>query len=54
MALISCPECEHRVSSYAVACPNCGFPLALIDQLKNDGTVDSIAVEAALLAAERH
>lgn len=27
MALIICPECKREVSSYANACPNCGFPL---------------------------
>ena len=28
MALIKCPECEKDVSSSAVACPNCGHPIA--------------------------
>lgn len=28
MALISCPECGHRVSSAAAGCPSCGFPVA--------------------------
>ena len=28
MALINCPECNHQVSTDAVACPNCGRPLA--------------------------
>lgn len=28
MALITCPECAHQVSSSAVACPNCGHPFA--------------------------
>lgn len=27
MALIDCPECGRRVSSEAVACPQCGFPI---------------------------
>ena len=27
MALIICPECKREVSSYANACPSCGFPL---------------------------
>jgi hypothetical protein len=26
--LISCPECERRVSDRAKACPDCGFPVA--------------------------
>jgi hypothetical protein len=27
MALLSCPECGHQVSSSALACPQCGFPI---------------------------
>ena len=27
MALIECPECRGKVSSSAVACPHCGFPV---------------------------
>ena len=27
MALIDCPECQGKVSSLAVACPQCGFPV---------------------------
>ena len=28
MALIECPECEHKVSDKAQNCPNCGYPVA--------------------------
>ncbi len=28
MALIRCPECKNVVSSEAVSCPHCGFPIA--------------------------
>lgn len=28
MALIQCPECSREVSDRAVACPDCGFPIA--------------------------
>ena len=28
MALIQCPECSREVSERAVACPDCGFPIA--------------------------
>ena len=27
MALIKCPECGKEISSFAKACPNCGFPV---------------------------
>lgn len=27
MTLILCPECTHKVSSMAIFCPNCGYPL---------------------------
>lgn len=25
MALITCPSCGQQISSFAVACPNCGY-----------------------------
>lgn len=28
MALVSCDECGHTISSKASACPNCGAPVA--------------------------
>ena len=28
MALITCPECGREVSSFAEACPGCGYPIA--------------------------
>lgn len=27
MSLITCPECGHSVSSMAISCPGCGFPI---------------------------
>lgn len=27
MSLISCPECDHKVSDRASACPSCGYPM---------------------------
>lgn len=27
MALINCPECQHRVSDKATSCPECGHPI---------------------------
>lgn len=29
MALIKCPECSREVSTFATACPGCGFPLGV-------------------------
>lgn len=29
MTLISCPECTHNISSAAVFCPSCGYPLKI-------------------------
>jgi hypothetical protein len=28
VALVDCPECGRQVSTLAVACPHCGFPLS--------------------------
>jgi hypothetical protein len=28
MALITCPECEKRISDRAGTCPSCGYPIA--------------------------
>lgn len=27
MSLIDCPECQHRISDKAYACPQCGNPM---------------------------
>lgn len=36
MALISCPECGHKVSTAAEACPGCGFPVSKMDAVIPD------------------
>lgn len=28
MAIINCPECKNEISSQAINCPHCGFPIA--------------------------
>jgi membrane protein YdbS with pleckstrin-like domain len=43
MALIPCPECSRQISTAAVACPHCGFPVA---SAKPDG--GSLAPRQAL------
>lgn len=37
MALIVCPECGENISSYAEACPYCGYPMKN-DPAKNNNT----------------
>ena len=44
MALTKCPECSKEVSSQAVACPHCGFPLA--NASKDSAQVELPKVEA--------
>ncbi len=29
MAIITCPECGHRVSDKATACPSCAYPMGV-------------------------
>jgi TPR repeat protein len=36
MALLKCPECGHKVSSFAKVCPNCGCP---IEEVKSQNDV---------------
>lgn len=38
MPLITCPECNNSVSSYAKVCPNCGYPISehILNQPKYD------------------
>src|SRR5687768_8978595 len=33
MALIHCPDCEREVSSRAVACPQCAYPIHALTSL---------------------
>lgn len=33
MALLTCPDCRGRVSSEAVSCPHCGFPVSDLGRL---------------------
>lgn len=55
MALISCPECGHQVSTEAQACPGCGFPLEERRDLSvpsppaQADAVDSVGAQEVLL-----
>ncbi|MCA9577113.1 MAG: hypothetical protein KC668_16835 [Myxococcales bacterium] len=42
--LISCPECERKVSDRAVACPDCAFPIA--EELREVRAREAAAREA--------
>lgn len=35
MALLQCPECGHKVSSEALSCPECSFPVEKIHKQFN-------------------
>ena len=37
MALISCPECEHEVSTQAENCPKCGCPISSVEEIEKAG-----------------
>lgn len=38
MALINCPDCNNQVSTSAVACPQCGAPIAEARQAQAAGS----------------
>lgn len=47
MALIKCPECGKDISDTAVACPNCGYPIARMNpaqQQQGQGNINPMAV----------
>lgn len=46
MALIQCPECGKRVSSFAKNCPECGYPIAKQDnELENNTEIAPNGIE---------
>ena len=52
MALVNCPSCGQQISSFADACPHCGFPLAKISRSAGDVVVvrRGFALAAVILA----
>ena len=36
MALIKCPECNGKVSSFAIICPHCGFPMRKYNEIDKE------------------
>lgn len=43
MALMSCPECQARLSDRAFACPACGYPLREGEGRTLPGMIGSVA-----------
>lgn len=43
MALIVCPECGHKISSYADKCINCGCPMSVIQKLLDSSKQQQVA-----------
>ena len=44
MALVDCPECGRRISEYARACPDCGYPISNPPTLKRHSSSDDRAL----------
>jgi DNA-directed RNA polymerase subunit RPC12/RpoP len=49
MALQDCHECKKKVSTEAVACPNCGAPVIIQPETENPGCLKSIFVTLLIL-----
>jgi hypothetical protein len=50
VALISCPECEERLSTHAELCPHCGYPYKK-KRLKRERLRMTVVLSMTLLAA---
>lgn len=46
MALIVCPECRHKFSTYAQTCPRCGFPLRAVTPLSDNDQLTALNASA--------
>lgn len=46
MALITCPECQTEVSSFAKACPKCAYPMAPPSQAQEPHSDYAVQAEA--------
>lgn len=49
MALITCPECGKQVSSLAPMCPNCGYPIA---SMNNNSATEKVAPKSSTLQSK--
>lgn len=49
MALVSCPECNKKISDRAISCPNCGFPFQELkkSQNKSSKAISSISTSSS-------
>jgi hypothetical protein len=50
VALISCPECDDRLSTHAELCPHCGYPYKK-KRLKREKFRMGVVLSLTLLAA---
>jgi uncharacterized protein len=51
MALIHCPDCERQVSSRAVACPQCAYPIQNLTNLTDAAMQNEVDMIRDLLRA---
>lgn len=52
MALITCPECAHQVSTEAEVCPQCGYPIGRTTE-KSVGPAGQKCYACAAMATTR-
>lgn len=46
MALVTCPDCEHRISDAAPACIHCGRPMTAVAKVDDAPVVQPVVVRA--------
>jgi len=51
MALITCKECQHQISSRAATCPSCGAPIARAPRKTSVGTIIAASLIVAVIVA---
>lgn len=48
MSLITCPECGREISNTASSCPQCGYVLVLVDELRRKTELSEIVRKKGL------
>jgi len=49
MALTTCKECKHQVSSQAAACPSCGAPIVQAPRRTSAGAIIVVCIVVAVI-----